>query len=48
MRWRHAVARDAVRDNPDLRWVDPAQFAALGLPAPIRKLLDGARAAASS
>ena len=39
MRWRHAVARDAVRDNPDLRWIDPTQLAALGLPAPIRKLL---------
>ncbi|KRG46405.1 A/G-specific adenine glycosylase [Stenotrophomonas panacihumi] len=30
---------DAVGDNGDLRWVAPGELAALGLPAPIRKLL---------
>jgi len=48
LRWRNASPRDAVGDNPDLRWVDSAQTAALGLPAPIRKLLDGATAPASA
>ncbi len=28
-----------VGDNPELRWVAPGEFAALGMPAPIRKLL---------
>ncbi|WP_434982309.1 A/G-specific adenine glycosylase [Xanthomonas arboricola] len=32
--------RPAVRDNDDLRWVARADLASLGLPAPIRKLLD--------
>ena len=48
MRWRHAVSRDVVRDNPDLRWIDPTQLAALGLPAPIRKLLARATATAGA
>jgi A/G-specific adenine glycosylase len=30
-----------VGDNDDLRWVDRAGLASLGLPAPIRKLLEG-------
>jgi len=34
--------RPRVGDNDDLRWVDRAQLASLGLPAPIRKLLEGA------
>jgi A/G-specific adenine glycosylase len=42
LRWRDVEARNAVRDNPDLRWVERAQLAALGLPAPIRKLLASA------
>jgi A/G-specific adenine glycosylase len=33
--------RPRVGDNDDLRWVDRAQLASLGLPAPIRKLLEG-------
>lgn len=33
------AAGDAVGDNDDLRWVAPGELAALGLPAPIRKLL---------
>ncbi|MNT31921.1 A/G-specific adenine glycosylase [compost metagenome] len=28
-------------EEPTLRWVDDAELSALGLPAPIRKLLDG-------
>ncbi len=35
------AARDAVRDNDDLRWVARADLVTLGLPAPIRKLLGG-------
>jgi len=41
LRLRKVALRDAVRDNDDLRWVTRADLAALGLPAPIRKLLDG-------
>ena len=41
LRLRKVALRDAVRDNDDLRWVARADLAALGLPAPIRKLLDG-------
>jgi A/G-specific adenine glycosylase len=33
--------RPRVGDNDDLRWVGRAQLASLGLPAPIRKLLEG-------
>ncbi|AJC45291.1 A/G-specific adenine glycosylase [Xanthomonas sacchari] len=32
---------DALGDNADLRWVARADLSTLGLPAPIRKLLDG-------
>jgi len=28
-----------VADNDDLRWVEQAQLASLGIPAPIRRLL---------
>lgn len=41
LRLRKVAARAAVRDNADLRWVARADLGALGLPAPIRKLLDG-------
>jgi A/G-specific adenine glycosylase len=47
LRWREARGRDAVRDNPDLRWIDRAQLAQLGIPAPVRRLLEGAFAAAA-
>ncbi len=40
MRLRKVALHDAVRDNDDLRWVARAELASLGLPAPIRKLLD--------
>lgn len=39
LRWQALAARDAVRDNDDLRWVARADLVSLGLPAPIRKLL---------
>jgi A/G-specific adenine glycosylase len=36
----HRVAmRAQVADNPDLRWVAREQLVSLGIPAPIRKLL---------
>jgi len=41
LRLRKVALRDAVRDNDGLRWVARAGLSALGLPAPIRKLLDG-------
>ncbi|WP_045727948.1 A/G-specific adenine glycosylase [Xanthomonas sp. GPE 39] len=41
LRLRKVALRDALRDNDDLRWVARAALSALGLPAPIRKLLDG-------
>ena len=41
LRWQQLAARDRVRDNADLRWVSRADLASLGLPAPIRKLLQG-------
>lgn len=40
LRLRKVALRAAVRDNEDLRWVARADLASLGLPAPIRKLLD--------
>ena len=39
LRWRGVAAREHVRDNDDLRWVARDEFATLGIPAPIRKLL---------
>ena len=32
--------RDAVGDNPDLRWASRAELAGIGLPAPVRRLLE--------
>ena len=32
--------RDAVGDNPDLRWATRADLAGIGLPAPVRRLLE--------
>ncbi|PKV11942.1 A/G-specific adenine glycosylase [Xanthomonas prunicola] len=40
LRLRKVALRASVRDNDDLRWVARADLGALGLPAPIRKLLD--------
>jgi len=41
--WLIAVndARHAVGDNADLRWVAPAELASLGIPAPVRRLIEG-------
>ena len=35
-----ARARDAIGDNDNLRWATRAELAAIGLPAPIRRLLE--------
>ena len=46
LRWRGIAARDQardqVRDNDELRWVPRAQLSSLGMPAPIRSLLEAA------
>jgi A/G-specific adenine glycosylase len=34
-----ATAARGIADNPNLRWCDAGELAALGLPAPVRKLL---------
>ncbi|MGO1069360.1 A/G-specific adenine glycosylase [Lysobacter sp. CA199] len=39
-RWREVALRDAVGDNDDLRWFAREELAALGIPAPIRKLIE--------
>ncbi|MBB5940863.1 A/G-specific adenine glycosylase [Xanthomonas sp. 3307] len=41
LRLRKVAMSDALGDNDDLRWVARADLSTLGLPAPIRKLLDG-------
>ena len=38
--WRTVALRPAVRDNDDLRWIGAADLAGLGIPAPIRSLLE--------
>ena len=40
LRWRNVAARTLVADNDDLRWVPREQLVSLGIPAPIRKLLE--------
>jgi A/G-specific adenine glycosylase len=40
LRWRGIAPRAAVGDNPDLRWVHRTQLDTLGIPAPIRRLLE--------
>jgi A/G-specific adenine glycosylase len=40
LRWREVALRVRVADNGDLRWVAQADMAALGIPAPIRRLLE--------
>jgi A/G-specific adenine glycosylase len=39
LRWNNVAMRPQVADNDDLRWVDRTQMDSLGIPAPIRKLL---------
>lgn len=41
-RWREVALRGAVGDNDDLRWFAREELATLGIPAPIRKLIEGA------
>ncbi|XQA76902.1 A/G-specific adenine glycosylase [Xanthomonas sacchari] len=41
LRLRKVAMGDALGDNGNLRWVARADLSTLGLPAPIRKLLDG-------
>lgn len=40
LRLRKVASRAGVRDNADLRWIGRAELASLGLPAPIRRLLE--------
>src|SRR3546814_8086812 len=40
LRWREVAPRAFVRDNEDLRWVARDELSALGIPAPIRTLLE--------
>lgn len=40
IRWQRVAMRAAVRDNDALRWVARDQLATLGIPAPVRALLD--------
>lgn len=40
VRWGGVAPRAAVRDNDDLRWVARDELPTLGIPAPIRKLLE--------
>ncbi len=41
LHWREVATAAAVADNGDLRWVAPGELDALGIPAPVRKLLLG-------
>ncbi len=40
LHWRDVALRARVADNGDLRWIARADLATLGIPAPIRKLLE--------
>jgi len=40
LEWREVALRDGVRDNAGMRWIARAELASLGIPAPIRKLLE--------
>ncbi len=42
-RWHGVALRDAVGDNADLRWIELTDLAGLGIPAPIRRLLESER-----
>jgi A/G-specific adenine glycosylase len=42
LEWREVALRDGVRDDDSLRWVARAELASLGIPAPVRKLLETA------
>jgi A/G-specific adenine glycosylase len=40
LRWREVASRAVVRDNDDLRWISRGELVALGIPAPVRTLLE--------
>ena len=40
LRWTGVAAATRVNDNDGLRWVDRSQLASLGIPAPIRTLIE--------
>jgi A/G-specific adenine glycosylase len=40
LRWHGLAPRDSVGDNDDMRWVARADLGKLGIPAPVRTLLD--------
>jgi A/G-specific adenine glycosylase len=40
LHWRNVALRARVADNDAMRWIDRTQLATLGIPAPIRKLLE--------
>jgi A/G-specific adenine glycosylase len=40
LRWRGTALRGRIGDNDDLRWVAREELGAIGIPAPIRKLLE--------
>ena len=42
--WREARAHGAIADAPDQRWCTREDLAGLGIPAPVRKLLDSLQA----
>lgn len=39
--WAEVHAMHAIADSPDTRWCASEEFARLGIPAPVRRLLDG-------
>ena len=41
LRWSAVAPRPRVQDNADMRWFELEQLDAIGIPAPIRKLLQG-------
>jgi A/G-specific adenine glycosylase len=43
LRWRGTSLRKRIGDNDDLRWVASEELRTLGIPAPIRKLLEAGR-----
>lgn len=43
LRWRDVALRSQVADNDDLRWVARDELRMLGIPAPIRKLLEAGK-----
>ena len=45
MLWRQVASRPGVGDNDGLRWCTPEQLVSVGLPAPVRRLLESVQAA---